>query len=148
MNSLAYQVDAGGNLPAVLVVEDEVLIRLMIADELRRQGLNVIEASTADEALSVLQSSIPVCVLFTDVQMPGTLDGSALAAMVHGSFPRVKIVVASGQPETCLQPVADAFFSKPYDPTAVARLVKQLIADTETSCQSTTTDPTLKRLFS
>src|SRR5438309_9679205 len=96
MNSLAHQLDAAVARPTVLVVEDEVLVRLMIADELRRHGLNVIEACTADEAMSVLQSSVPVNLLLTDLQMPGQLDGWALASLVHRAFPQIKIVVASG----------------------------------------------------
>jgi two-component system, response regulator PdtaR len=148
MNSPAYQPDAGGSRPTVLVVEDEVLIRLMIADALRREGLNVIEACTADEAISVLQSSISVRLLFTDFELPGELDGSALAAMAHKAFPALKVVVASGQPRSCFQASADAFFSKPYDPVAVARLVKQLIDESETSCQTITTDRMPKKQFS
>src|SRR5437870_1162727 len=111
MNSLARQLDADLDRPTVLVVEDEVLVRLMIADELRRQGLDVVEACTADEAISVLQSSVKVNLLLTDIQMPGQLDGLALAALVHRGFPRIKVVVASGyRPVHQLQDIAHAFF--------------------------------------
>jgi two-component system, response regulator PdtaR len=71
----------------VLVVEDEVFIRLMLADELRGEGLQVLEASNADEALTVLQSSLPVHLLFTDVRMPVRMDGVALAKAAHARFP-------------------------------------------------------------
>src|SRR5205823_5789281 len=98
MDLLAYQLapDHDHSRSTVLVVEDEVLIRLMIADELRKQGLNVIEACSADEALSVLQSSVPVGLLVTDLHMPGKLNGLALARIVRRTFPMIKIVVSSG----------------------------------------------------
>jgi CheY-like chemotaxis protein len=130
MNSLAHQLDAGVDRPTVLVVEDEVLVRLMIADELRRHGLNVLEACTAEEAISVLQSSIPVNLLLTDIQMPGKFDGLDLAALVRGAFPSVKVVVASGyRPENPLRQIAHAFFFKPYDPAVLASRVKELAVD-------------------
>ena len=80
----------GGTAPrelTVLLVEDEVLTRLMLADELRSQGLQVLEASNADEALTVLQSSLLVHLLFTDIRMPGEMDGVALAKFAHARFP-------------------------------------------------------------
>ena len=93
----------GGTSPrelTVLLVEDEVLTRLMLADELRSQGLQVLEASNADEALTVLQSSLPVHLLFTDIRMPGEMDGVALAKFAHARFPGIKSIIgSSGQPE-------------------------------------------------
>lgn len=116
----------------MLVVEDEVLIRLMVADELRKQGLNVVEASDAGEALSVLQSAVPVHLLLTDVQMPGNFDGMALASLVHANFPAIKIIVASGRlPEASLHGITHAAFSKPYDVTAIVRQVKTLLTDSQ-----------------
>jgi two-component system, response regulator PdtaR len=88
----------GGTAPrelTVLLVEDEVLTRLMLADELRSQGLQVLEASNADEALTVLQSSLPVHLLFTDIRMPGEMDGMALAKFAHAHFPRIKRIIGS-----------------------------------------------------
>jgi CheY-like chemotaxis protein len=132
MNSVAYQPDPGEDRPTVLVVEDEVLIRLMIADELRKQGLNVVEASDAEEALSVLQCAVPVHLLLTDLQMPGNFDGMALASLVRASFPAIKIVIVSGRlPEASLCGIAHAAFAKPYDVTAIASQVKELLADSQ-----------------
>src|SRR5215831_14651488 len=122
MNSAAHEIDPCEDRLTVLVVEDEVLIRLMVADELRKQGFNVVEASDAEEARSVLQSAIPVHLLLTDLQLPGNFDGMALASLVHASFPAIKIIVASGRlPETSLHGIAHAAFSKPYEVTAMVR---------------------------
>jgi CheY-like chemotaxis protein len=120
------------NRPTVLVVEDEVLIRIMVADELRDHGFNVVETSNADEALSVLQSQVPVDLLFTDLNMPGQVDALFLATFVRASYPTMKLVIASGQPVgEYLRDVAHATFSKPYDAAVVASRVKALLADLE-----------------
>jgi CheY-like chemotaxis protein len=114
----------------VLVVEDEVLIRLMLADALRAQGLTVIEASNGDEALSVLQSSTAVHLLLTDIQLPSSIDGAGLARFVRTKHPDLKLVIASGHRiETDLMEAADALFAKPYDVNAVVRRVRALLVD-------------------
>ena len=102
----------------------------MVADELREQGFNVVEASDAEEA--VFQSAVPVHLLLTDLQLPGSFDGMALASLVHASFPTIKIVVASGRlPETSLRGIAHAAFSNPYEVTAIVSQVKQLLTDSQ-----------------
>ena len=75
--------------PTVLVVEDEVLVRLMICEELRERGLRVIEAVTADQAAEVLQSSTEVDLIVSDIKMPGRLDGLALARHVDAGLGRL-----------------------------------------------------------
>ena len=95
---LAVQVATALETPTVLLVEDEVLIRLMVADELRGQGLQVLEASNADEAIAILESSLPVHLLFTDVRMPGPIDGIALAKLAQARFPQLKLIIASSSP--------------------------------------------------
>jgi CheY-like chemotaxis protein len=113
--------------PTVLLVEDEVLIRLMLADELRSQGLQVLEASNADEALTVLQSSLPVHLLFTDIRMPGRMDGVELAKVAHARFPQIKSIIgSSGRPEQSID-FADAFLAKPYDLRELADQVRRLL---------------------
>jgi two-component system, response regulator PdtaR len=110
----------------ILIVEDDVLVRVMAADELREQGYSVVEAASADEALSVLHSNVGVDLLMTDVRMPGSLDGAALARMVRAEYPAVKVIVASGdRPDAGLADRFDGFFAKPYD---VARLVRHIHA--------------------
>lgn len=80
----------------VLVVDDEPMIRMIIADSLNEAGLQVIEASSADEALSVLDSGSPVRTLITDVRMPGRMDGLDLAEVVTSRWDHIAVVVISG----------------------------------------------------
>src|SRR5580704_2816251 len=80
----------------VLVVEDEGLVRRLSADELEDAGYRVLEAASAEEAISILEDGAGVAVLFTDVNMPGGLDGLALAQLVHDRWPRVRLLVTSG----------------------------------------------------
>jgi CheY-like chemotaxis protein len=79
----------------VLVVEDQALVRLDVAQELQSAGYNVIEACDADEALAVLKAGTGVDVLLTDVSMPGSLGGVALARIVRRQLPRARIIVMS-----------------------------------------------------
>ncbi|HKF99193.1 MAG TPA: response regulator, partial [Xanthobacteraceae bacterium] len=80
----------------VLVVDDEVLLRLSIADRLRDEGFSVIEAANADEAIGVLQTTIPVHVVLTDVTMPGRTDGIGLARFIEAHGPDTKVILTSG----------------------------------------------------
>jgi len=80
----------------VLIVEDEVLIRMLLSEALRQEGYAVVEAATADEALSVLESSSSPDVLITDVRMPGSIDGFELAAYVRRTKPELKVIITSG----------------------------------------------------
>lgn len=114
----------------VLVVEDEVLIRLMIADALRSQGITVIEASNGEEAMHVLQSALAVHLLLTDIRMPSALDGLALAHAARAARPGLKLIVASSHvPGDETADLADAVFSKPYSLTAIVERVKSLLAE-------------------
>jgi CheY-like chemotaxis protein len=79
----------------VLVVEDEGLMRAAIADELRAHAYVVVEAPTADDALAIMRSGVEVDLVFTDVRMPGTLDGLALAWLIRTQYPKVKIVITT-----------------------------------------------------
>ena len=116
----------------VLVVEDEVLIRLMIADALRAEGITVIEASNGDEAMQVLQSALPVQLLLTDIRMPSALDGLALAHAARVARPGLKLIVASSQVSRDeVAGLADAFFSKPYHLNAIVDRVKSLVKEVQ-----------------
>jgi CheY-like chemotaxis protein len=81
----------------ILVVEDEALIRLWVADLLEENGFSVLEAKDADTALTVLESRPDVKLLFTDVQMPGSLNGMELAREVHARWPHILLVITSGE---------------------------------------------------
>jgi CheY-like chemotaxis protein len=116
-------------LPTILVVEDDVLIRLMVADRLRDGHFAVLEASSADEAVILLQSQIPVHLVFTDVRMPGSMDGIALARLVRETRPELKLIVTSGN--VASEHSADAFFRKPYDVEKIVKRIQELLADTD-----------------
>ena len=110
----------------ILVVEDEAIIRLMIADALRAEGFGVVEAQSGDEALTLLESGTPVNLVFTDVQMPGKLDGLSLVSRLRVTRPDLKVAVGSGRsPEWPSPNFVDLFIGKPYD---VPRAVKRLTA--------------------
>lgn len=114
--------------PTILVVEDEVLVRMMIADEVRQQGFRVIEAATADEALAVLRSAISVDLVLTDIQMPGSMDGLALAELVRSIWPGLKIIFATARSaHPSHMAAADAFFGKPYNPERVVQRIRDLL---------------------
>ncbi len=113
----------------VLLVEDEPLIRLHLASELRGARYDVIEASNADEAFEVLQSQ-PVDLIISDVIMPGSMDGVQLAARAREIYSEVKIIIVSGQ-LFCSPPqnFADGFFSKPYGALAVLKSCRRLLSE-------------------
>lgn len=101
----------------VLVVEDEAIIRMDLVDFLTEEGFEVFEASNADEAIALLETNDKIQVIFTDVDMPGSMDGLKLSAAVRNRWPPVKIVVASGHRAVALTdlPEGSLFYAKPYD---------------------------------
>jgi DNA-binding NtrC family response regulator len=112
----------------VLVVEDEVLLRLVAADELRQQGYGVTEAANADEAMAVLRTGIRIDLVLTDIQLQGTLDGIGLARLVRSNLPRSKVIAVSGQlSATRGDELFDAFFPKPYAMDQLVKCVRQLL---------------------
>ena len=115
--------------PVVLIVEDEPLVRMLGADVLEDAGFEVVEAFNGDEALEVLEARPDVKVLFTDVNMPGSLDGLDLARVVHERRPDIKLLIASGQVHLSEEQIPDAgrFLAKPYGPEAIVRHVRELM---------------------
>ncbi len=100
--------------PLVLVVEDEPLIRDVASTAISDAGFEVIEAASAAEALDVLRTRADVGVLFTDVDMPGSLDGLELATLVHEQWPAIQLVVTSGRGLRGPVPDDGRFVPKPY----------------------------------
>ena len=102
----------------VLVVEDEALIRMSSADVIRELGFEVIEAVDADHAICLLESVPGVKGVFTDIQMPGSMDGLLLAAIVRDRWPPIALLVTSGKmrPASSDMPTGARFISKPYSP--------------------------------
>lgn len=115
---------------SVLVVEDEALIRMDIADQLEREGFFVFEAANADQAIVVLNAEPSVRIMFTDIDMPGSMDGLKLAGAVRNRFPPVQIIVTSGHRsvETSEMPDGSVFFNKPYRHAAVMASMRRLLA--------------------
>jgi CheY-like chemotaxis protein len=99
----------------VLVVEDEMLLRMSALDMVEDAGFTPVEAVDADEAVAILESRSDIALLFTDIQMPGSMDGLGLAHAVHKRWPPIKIILVSGQlKETSIDIPADSrFFGKP-----------------------------------
>jgi len=118
-------------LPTVLVVEDEILVRMVIAAYLRDGGFDVVEAGNADEAVRVLEASVRVDIVFSDVNMPGSLDGIGLAQWLRRERPGLEIILTSG----AAQGVKDAsdlcahapILAKPYDYVELVRQFRALL---------------------
>jgi two-component sensor histidine kinase len=111
-------------LRAVLVVEDEMMLRMRAVDMVEDAGFTPVEAINADDALAILESRSDIELLFTDIQMPGSMDGLKLAYAVHKRWPAIKIILVSGQLKLTDsdKPVDSRFFGKPLD-------VKQMILE-------------------
>src|SRR6202035_2466812 len=84
-------------VPNVLIVEDEMVLRMRAVDIVEDAGFNAVEAVNADEAFSILESRSDISLLFTDIQMPGSMDGLKLAHAVHDRWPAIKIILVSGR---------------------------------------------------
>ena len=116
--------------PVVLVVEDEFLLRMDAVDMIRAAGFEVVEASNADQAIEILENRLDITVVFTDIQMPGSMDGLKLAQAVRGRWPPIKIVATSGHlhvQETDL-PTGGRFLPKPYSPGQITGMLRELIS--------------------
>ena len=114
---------------SILLVEDEVLISHLVADWLAERGYAVHEAATADEALRYLDSGKQVDVLFTDVNLPGQIDGAELALRARAQRPELPIIYASGRYRSTDfgAPVPRSIFvPKPYNPDEICTLVERL----------------------
>ncbi|HYC16822.1 MAG TPA: response regulator [Pseudolabrys sp.] len=114
---------------SVLVVEDEVLISNLVADALTAFGFLVHEVTTADEALRYIDSGADVDVLFTDVNLPGSMNGAELATRARERRPEMPIVYASGRYKLSeISPLVprSLFLTKPYDPGDVCALLTRL----------------------
>ncbi|TAV41645.1 response regulator [Rhizobium leguminosarum] len=114
----------------VIVVEDETLVRLDIVMSLENEGFVVLEASNSDEAIDILNTHPEIRLMFTDIDMPGSMDGLKLAAAVRDRWPPVKIIVASGHRQLSdeLLPVEGRFFSKPYEHGRIIGAMREMLA--------------------
>lgn len=115
--------------PLVMVVDDEVLIRLVAVDMLRDAGFRVVEACSADEAIALLATDVAYDLIFTDVNMPGSIDGIGLVAYVKQRYPVVPVVVTSGGAaiNELSKAGADAIIPKPYSEIALTRTIGRVL---------------------
>jgi CheY-like chemotaxis protein len=114
--------------PVVLIVEDELLLRMDAVDMVGAAGFEAIEAATADEAIEILEARPDISVVFTDIQIPGSMDGLKLARAIRGRWPPIKIVATSGRlnvSEIDL-PEGGRFVPKPYSPREITGLLREL----------------------
>jgi two-component sensor histidine kinase len=113
----------------VLVVEDEMVLRMRAIDIVEDAGFAAIEAVNADEALTILESRSDISLLFTDIQMPGTLDGLKLAHAVHRRWPEIKILLVSGQvkPTDAEKPENSRFFGKPLETKDMIHEIREMV---------------------
>ncbi len=105
------------DLGVVLIVEDHPLVQITATALIEDAGMTTLVASDADEALTILSSRDDIRALFTDIDMPGSMDGLALATLVHARWPWIQLVVTSGgqPPADMALPGGVPFFQKPYD---------------------------------
>lgn len=118
----------------ILVVEDNAIIRMAAMDLMVAAGFATLEASNADEAIKVLEARPDIQLVFTDVNMPGSMDGLKLSHYIRERWPPVKLLVASGKTiiEESHLPTGARFFRKPYDEGSIVEAMTSLLAQ-ETS---------------
>ena len=115
------------HMPLVLVVEDEIFLRYVTAEYLEDCGFSVLQAANADEAVGLLQRNRDVGAVFSDIQMPGSMNGLGLAHWIAQTLPGVKVLLTSGQ----ILPAAArkwTLLAKPYDMAEVERRLREMTA--------------------
>src|SRR5689334_18510768 len=125
--------DMAERSPILLVVEDEVLIRLAIAEHLRECGFTVVEAVSSEEAIAVMLSGVEVDLVFSDVQMPGEMDGVGLAQWLAVHYPELPVVLTSGAASAMSMAKAACaqvrfMVAKPYDHAVLTGRFHELLA--------------------
>jgi len=117
-------------IPAVvLVVEDEMLLRMRAVDMVEDAGFTPVEAVDADEAVAILEARSDIALLFTDIQMPGSMDGLKLAHAVHKRWPPIKIILVSGQLKLANLdiPLDSCFFGKPLEAKVMIAQMRSML---------------------
>lgn len=119
------------NPARIFVVEDEALLLFSISDDLQDAGFDVLTATNADEAIALLTKHPEIELIFTDIDMPGSMDGLKLSAMVRDRWPPVRIIVTSGKqrPAAHLLPNNAPFLPKPYTTAGVVATMQAMLAD-------------------
>ena len=117
--------------PVILIVEDESLVRMSAVIIAEENGFEVLSAATADEAIKILESRSDVRLVFTDVNMPGSMNGLRLAHAIRGRWPPVELLVTSAVSNIRAKdlPERGRFLAKPYDAAALSGAFHQMLAD-------------------
>lgn len=112
----------------VLVVEDDPLLRMMAADLVEQAGFDALEAADADEAVLILENRTDIRIVFTDIDMPGSMNGMLLAASIRDRWPPIDIIITSGHfnPGGLVMPERSVFFAKPYDSARVTATLQRM----------------------
>jgi DNA-binding NtrC family response regulator len=121
--------------PAVLIVEDETLIRLPVVEVVEDAGFEPVQAGNAGEAVALLEARGDIRLVFADVHMPGSMDGLALAHVIRHRWPSVEIIVTSGKVRLLPRdlPQRAKFIPKPYDIRRLAETISEMIVGTNGS---------------
>ena len=117
--------------PVILVVEDEVLVLMLAVSVAEESGFEVLSATTADEAIGILESRSDIRLVFTDVHMPGSMDGLRLAHAVRGRWPPVELLVTSALGNVTAKdlPERGRFLPKPYNVATLSTVLQQMVGD-------------------
>jgi CheY-like chemotaxis protein len=116
------------NRPIILIVEDDFLIRMGVVEMIETAGFAIVEAANADEAMEILEVRLDITVVFTDIQMPGSMDGLKLAAAIRGRWPPIKIIATSGMVNVRKidLPEGGLFLPKPYSSAEIVRTLREV----------------------
>lgn len=116
--------------PIVLVVEDEPLQRMMAIDVVERAGFAAVEAMNADDAVTILESRSDIRIVFTDIDMPGGVDGLKMAVEIRDRWPPIELVIVSGKQRLLPEdlPARGVFFLKPYKRAEVVATLRRMMA--------------------
>ena len=114
----------------VLVVKDQVFIRMAALDIVDQAGFDAVEADGADRAIAILETRQHIHLVFTDVDMPGSMDGNKLAHYIRERWPSIMLIVVSGKTIIAGSdlPAGAKFFSKPYSDDAIAEAMVKMLA--------------------
>jgi DNA-binding NtrC family response regulator len=123
-------VETSRRLLVVLVVEDEALLRMMAMQIVEDAGFEPLEAANADDAVRILEARSDIRIVFTDIDMPGSMDGMKLAAAVRGRWPPIEIIVTSGHYNIRADelPTQGVFFRKPYNDREIIAALQRMAA--------------------
>lgn len=115
--------------PLVLIVEDDVLVRMDAVEFVARAGYRTLEAGNADEAIALLDKHADIAVVFTDIEMPGSMDGLRLARAIRDRWPPVKIIATSAHThfKEADLPAGGRFFWKPYSHAQIRAALEELV---------------------